>query len=120
MQKVKYSVTFNDDEVTETSTPMKLLQNDLQAIRTQFYTEDHMYLDTVQTLIVRAELRFGDNIVMTSQNRRRRVLQDDQTSEWNGSDGEVIQEEENEASLADKFEADPLADLTVIMIRDPC
>ena len=32
----------------------------------------------------------------------------------------MIQEEENEASLADKFEADPLADLTVIMIRDPC
>ena len=32
-----------------------------------------MYLNVAQTMIVRAEVRFGEHIVMTSENRR--VLQ---------------------------------------------
>ena len=73
MQGLKYSVSFNEEEVTETSAPMKLIQKDHSAIRTSFYTEDRMYLNVAQTMIVRAELRFGEHIVMTSENRR--VLQ---------------------------------------------
>lgn len=63
MQGLEHVITFNGLPVTDSSTPLQAVQSSVVSIRTEFYTEDRQYLDSVQKLQVRAQLRFGTRTV---------------------------------------------------------
>ena len=55
MEGLEYSITFNGEEVTANSAPMKLKRSNLNTIVVDLYTEDFNYIG-LNDLIVTASL----------------------------------------------------------------